>query len=389
MTIISKEKKEMSKKKKVLTNIVVCLVVAMVGYHMYCHYMVGRFFDYLDKKDTAGALQHIEKMPDVNMRDSCLLVYRIKDILTQGAVCKGYPLDWAVYRDADISIFEALLKKGADPNKEDYGCSSAFQAAQRYISKDLDKKMILMAEYGGDLSSFTLRIPAFYRLDSDKYREMYFNYIEYFWENGVSDRYDVGTKYEWTLLHDAVESLDIGYLKRLYNNEKRSMAYLLNEQSAKGETPIFYAVRRNSCEICEFLIKEGADLSIRNNEGKTAYDVAVELGYQECMEVLGQTNKTYIKMVIRVDGWDMEYTISDRKLTVKDFENIEIGSSLAEIESRLGEPDGWVGGGILLPVYVLEDNSAVELVFKNDVTNEELETIYLYRGQEELILEKK
>lgn len=95
------------------------------------------------------------------------------------------------------------------------------------------------------------------------------------------------------------------------------------------------------------------------------------------------------KIVIRVDGWGMEYTISDRKLTVKDFENIEIGSSLAEIESRLGEPDGWVGGGILLPVYVLEDNSAVELIFKNDVTNEELETIYLYRGQEELILQSR
>ena len=26
------------------------------------------------------------------------------------------------------------------------------------------------------------------------------------------------------------------------------------------------------------------------------------------------------KMVIRVDGWDMEYTISERKLVVEDFE---------------------------------------------------------------------
>lgn len=25
-------------------------------------------------------------------------------------------------------------------------------------------------------------------------------------------------------------------------------------------------------------------------------------------------------MVIRVDGWDMEYTISERKLVVEDFE---------------------------------------------------------------------
>lgn len=41
------------------------------------------------------------------------------------------------------------------------------------------------------------------------------------------------------------------------------------------------------------------------------------------------------KIVIRVDGWDIEYTISDRKLTVEDFESIELGSSLSEIESKL------------------------------------------------------
>lgn len=95
------------------------------------------------------------------------------------------------------------------------------------------------------------------------------------------------------------------------------------------------------------------------------------------------------KMVIRVDGWDMEYTISERKLVVEDFENIELGSSLEEIENKLGKPDGWVGGGILFPVYVLEDNSAVELVFKNDVTNEDLEAIYLYKEQTEYVLKKR
>lgn len=95
------------------------------------------------------------------------------------------------------------------------------------------------------------------------------------------------------------------------------------------------------------------------------------------------------KMVIRVDGWDMEYTISDRKLTVEDFENIELGSSLNEIESKLGEPDGWVGSGILSPVYVLKDNSAVELIFAKDATDEDLSAIYLYKEQKESVLKKR
>lgn len=94
------------------------------------------------------------------------------------------------------------------------------------------------------------------------------------------------------------------------------------------------------------------------------------------------------KMVIRVDGWDMEYTVSDRKLTVEDFECIELGSSLNEIESKLGEPDGWVGSGILSPVYVLKDNSAVELIFAKDATDEDLSAIYLYKEQKESVLKK-
>ena len=87
------------------------------------------------------------------------------------------------------------------------------------------------------------------------------------------------------------------------------------------------------------------------------------------------------RMVIRVGGWDMEYTVSDRKLTIEDFEKIEIGSSLDEIENKLGEPDGWVGGGILFPVYVLDNKSAVELVFEKETTCEGLVTIYLYKGK--------
>lgn len=48
------------------------------------------------------------------------------------------------------------------------------------------------------------------------------------------------------------------------------------------------------------------------------------------------------KMIIIVDGWNMEYFLSDRKL-----------------------------------------------VFENDVTNENLEAMYLYKKQEEIVLKKK
>lgn len=95
------------------------------------------------------------------------------------------------------------------------------------------------------------------------------------------------------------------------------------------------------------------------------------------------------KMMIRVGGWDMEYTISDRKLVLENFESVELGSSLDEIEDKFGEPDGWIGAGILWPVYVLEDDSAVELVFEDSIVYEDLEAVYLYKGEMEFVLKKK
>lgn len=123
-------------------------------------------------------------------------------------------------------------------------------------------------------------------------------------------------------------------------------------------------------------------------KGKLQYIIMVVIIFIVAVLIFWITGIKEDKMVIRVDGWDMEFTISERRLAVEDFENIELGSSLEEIENKLGEPDGWVGGGILSPVYVLEDNSAVELVFRNDATYEDLEAIYLYKEQQEYILKK-
>ena len=94
------------------------------------------------------------------------------------------------------------------------------------------------------------------------------------------------------------------------------------------------------------------------------------------------------KGIIRVGGWDVEYTISDRELTVQDFENIEIGSSLQEIADELGDPDGWTGSGILRPFYVLKDGSAVELIFEVPGVCENLRRMLLCQGQTETVLKE-
>ena len=53
------------------------------------------------------------------------------------------------------------------------------------------------------------------------------------------------------------------------------------------------------------------------------------------------------KMIISVEGFEFEYNQTSRKM--EDIEDIELGSSIQEISNKLGEPDAWIGSGMLSP----------------------------------------
>ena len=141
--------------------------------------------------------------------------------------------------------------------------------------------MYYAISHKADINTGYLHIPARFAELSGETKKSMFLTIIYFWENGAEEWRYVDTKHECTVLHEAAECMDIEYFQELYNNEKRTMKDLLDAQDAKGETPLFRAVRAGMFDNCIFLIAEGADISIRNNEGKTAYDVAVELGCED------------------------------------------------------------------------------------------------------------
>lgn len=269
--------------KKMMKYVLLIIVLAICGYHCYGHYMVSKFYKCIDEGNTDEIIACIEKMPDVNMLDICIPLYKIRGIMLQNAANNGYPLYYATWMQADISVMEALFERGADPNKKDYDTpvTCLFYREQ----KDMYEKVKLFVEYGAEINIDFYRIPDFEQLSQNEKEESMKTTI-YLWECGLDEWESVGTKYERTILHDAAERVGAGYLEILYENEKRPMHDLLNEKNADGETPLFRAVRRGKFDNCRLLIEKGADISIQNNEGKTAYDVAVELGYEECINIL-------------------------------------------------------------------------------------------------------
>lgn len=93
------------------------------------------------------------------------------------------------------------------------------------------------------------------------------------------------------------------------------------------------------------------------------------------------------KITAKIEGWNIEYSIPERKLTKEDFENVELGCSEEDIIDMFGEPDLWIGSGIIKPGYVLENGDVIVLYFGNVFNCEDLETIRIYfRNGDEQIL---
>lgn len=272
----------MSKRKLII--FIFFIVSLMIGYHFYCHYMVSEFYRCVDEGNTEEMIACINKMPDVNILDVCMPLYKIRSVMLQAALDKGYPIYYAVWQKTDISVMEALLERGADLNTGHYELPLAC-LLDRY-QEDMYEKVQLFVKYGADVSTVFVGIPGGWEQMSENKKEEWINIVICLWECGIDEWEHVGTRYERTILHDLAGSVEENYLEILYNNEQRPMISLLNEQDANGETALIYAIREGKFDNCNFLIEEGIDVSIQNNEGKTAYDIAVELGYEDKIEGL-------------------------------------------------------------------------------------------------------
>ena len=275
-------------KKRVIKKILVLFISVFVllgGYHLYSHYMVSKFFKCIDAGNTSKTISCIKRMPNVNMLDKCHPLYDIEGILLQYSTSEGYPLFYAIWKEADTRVIKALLEKGADPNKKDVSFSQT--PLECLCDKPQDgmyEKVKLLVEYGADVSDgknllhMSVYYYRFYTYKETK--DTMLKTVTYLWEHGASEYLDAGTESETSILHEAAAYMDTYYFEKFYHNEKRSMAYLLNAQDVNGETPLFWAVREGKLDNCLFLIEEGARIDIQNNEGKTAYDIAMDAGHR-------------------------------------------------------------------------------------------------------------
>ena len=184
---------------------------------------------------------------------------------------------------ADLEIIAALLRKGADPNRFLQGGFSPIEAAfarqveQRYeIAK-------LLIEYGADVNLYGSQSSAFkreasrLRWDGNDEREILKN-LELLLDNGVNPNDGI------TALYYAASGNRIEVLKKLIENYFMEIDFI--DTTEKGWTPLMSGAYNGSTEATKFLLEHGADKTIKDTDGKTAYDYAIENEYLELAELL-------------------------------------------------------------------------------------------------------
>ena len=85
-----------------------------------------------------------------------------------------------------------------------------------------------------------------------------------------------------TIIHylsctDYIELLDVVFQD--YSN-------LASSQNINGQTPLMWAVNSGNIRSVQYLIMQGVDLDVTDYSGKSAYDYAVNKGYDEIAKLL-------------------------------------------------------------------------------------------------------
>ncbi|KAL0829228.1 hypothetical protein ABMA28_004055 [Loxostege sticticalis] len=76
--------------------------------------------------------------------------------------------------------------------------------------------------------------------------------------------------------------------KGCYRTVKNMYSFIcdINQLSAGDESPLMLAIRGGCEDVVRFLLENGADPSLKNENGQTALDIALNLGYSKLFEII-------------------------------------------------------------------------------------------------------
>ncbi len=206
------------------------------------------------------------------------------------------PLHYACVRD-DLKAVEILIKYGADVNLTIDDYSPILYCVRGSDASNYDKIIDVLINNGANVSYKTknnLSVLDFLLSGWSDYNETY-----------VNSQFEVFKKIieiDNTLAYKELlrkESIGSGnYLHRaVYFNNDKIVDYLINklnfnvdEINLNNETSLMIAAKENNIETVKCLLNNNANVTLKNNDQKTALDFARDNGNFEIVELLENIN---------------------------------------------------------------------------------------------------
>lgn len=249
----------------VVTIMAATIVAVVIGNGVYQN---NKLFGAVERDDYAGAKQAIEEGAWINTRKHLL---HVPNLISQNPT----PLIIACEKGNE-KIISLLLDNGADINKKDsYTGQTPLLAALHGTKANRFSIAMFLLEKGADAFAVqnttspleeTLVV-----LDSDNAQTIKdgFELFKYLIEKQVSMNICRGKENVLTFAahygnYNVVEFL----IKENY--------FDINSKDLAGDTALIVATKNNQTQIMQLLLELGADKSLKDAKGKTAYDYAVE-----------------------------------------------------------------------------------------------------------------
>ena len=282
--MVRKDSWRKMKQNKIL-SIIICIILLLLLI------MVGlKVFKYCEATILCNKIRNGEEI-DTNFSNGTtgpLFVDKICVILQVEGI--RIPLIEACYY-RNVQAVRVLLENGADPNFYIDGDWTALEAAivsgPAGIMDERSFEIIkLLVEHGADLDESSSLYPiveqlsAWISLKGEPFNEFREEVLLYLLDNTKNPN-DFNV-----VFYDASGAGNLELAKIVLDN----YCVDINYKGYNGETPLIALITNeradNFAEMISFLLENGADKSLKDDSGKTAYDYAIETGNQEIIDLL-------------------------------------------------------------------------------------------------------
>ncbi len=264
----------------IIVSIIVLAIVGIIVGNGVCQNK--KLFDAIENGDYTGADQAIKKGAWINERKRMLYM---PNLVPKNPT----PLITACHK-GDVSIIALLLDNGANINKKDnYNGQTPLLAALNGVNANRFSIAKLLLEKGADPFAVQKTTSPLEKtlvvLDSDDEQTIKegFELFKYLIEQQVDLDIRQGNENALTFAaHYGNENVVVFFVKQKY--------FDVNSKDLAGDTALIVAVKNNQTHITQVLLDLGADKSLKDAKGKTAYDYAVERGFVDLAELLKTGN---------------------------------------------------------------------------------------------------